>query len=318
MKRRRRLRKLEADGDLLRRRAAGEPLRQLAADYDVVHTTLCRYFARPEVKEQLKKVVSQPRAEQRELAARRAVERRLERQVRRRAEERAAAEAERARRYRAQFAAWSSGRRARGSGLAAWLDERDAPWLPPTRADRHSTYDKEAEQVVAAGGGTQALLAATELPTLEVAAGSIDPELLAQAFDNDALERAQPQPLALTGRPRLRRLVPDTQLLRRRAAGSRCGCSPLSTTSPTRPSPASSPDRRSNGSCAKPCRSFAPNGERVPYAAARRQPEPRWRPHARRRGVGAQRPHQDAAEADRTGRPSSKALSSIPRNATPT
>jgi hypothetical protein len=91
--------------------------------------------------------------------------------------------------------------------------------LPPTRADRHSTYDKEAEQVVAAGGGTQALLAATELPTLEVAAGSIDPELLAQAFDNDALERAQPQPLALTGRPRLRRLVPDTQLLRRRAAG---------------------------------------------------------------------------------------------------
>jgi hypothetical protein len=22
------------------------------------------------------------------------------------------------------------------------MDERDAPWLPPTRADRHSTYDK--------------------------------------------------------------------------------------------------------------------------------------------------------------------------------
>jgi hypothetical protein len=91
--------------------------------------------------------------------------------------------------------------------------------LPPTRADRHSTYDKEAEQVVAAGGGTEALLAATELPTLEVAAGSIEPDLLARAFDNDALERAQPQPLALTGRLRLRRLVPDTQLLRRRAAG---------------------------------------------------------------------------------------------------
>jgi phage terminase small subunit len=219
MNRRPRLRKLDADGDLLRRRAAGEPLRQLAGDYDVAHTTLCRYFARPEVKEQLKKVVSQLRAEQRRLTARRAAERRLEREVRRRAEEQAAAEAEQARRYRAQFAAWSSGRRARGSGLASWLDERDAPWLPPTRADRHSTYDKEAEQVVAAGGGTEALLAATELPTLEAAADSIDADLLAQAFDNDALERAQPQPLALTGRPRLRRLVPDTQLLRRRAAG---------------------------------------------------------------------------------------------------
>jgi hypothetical protein len=90
--------------------------------------------------------------------------------------------------------------------------------VPPTRADWHNTYDKEAEQVVAAGGGTQALLAATELPTLEAAAGSIDPELLARAFDNDALERAQPQPLALTRRPRPRRLVTDTQLLRRRAA----------------------------------------------------------------------------------------------------
>jgi hypothetical protein len=49
------------------------------------------------VKEQLKKVVSQLRAEQRRLTARRAAERRLEWQVRQRAEEQAAAEAERAR-----------------------------------------------------------------------------------------------------------------------------------------------------------------------------------------------------------------------------
>jgi hypothetical protein len=155
----------------------------------------------------------------RRLAARRAAERRLERQVRRKAKEQARAEAEQARRYRAHLAAWNSGRRARGSGYAAWLDERDVPQFPPTRADRHSTYDKEAEQVVAAGGGTQALLVATELPTLEIAADSIDPELLAQAFDNDALARAQPRPLVLTHRPRLRWLVPDTQLLRRRATG---------------------------------------------------------------------------------------------------
>jgi hypothetical protein len=56
MKRRRPLRKLVADEELLRRRAAGEPLRRLAADYDVVHTTLCRYFACPAVKKQLKRV----------------------------------------------------------------------------------------------------------------------------------------------------------------------------------------------------------------------------------------------------------------------
>jgi hypothetical protein len=219
VKRRRRLRRLIADEELLRRRAAGEPLRQLADDYDVAHTTLGRYFGRPEVKEQLKKMGKKLRAEQRQLAARRAAERRLERHVRRKADEQAAAEAEQARRYRADLASWNSRGRASGSGLAAWLDERDAPRLPPTRADRHSTYDKEAERTVTAGGGIQTLLAATELPTLEAAADSIDSEILVQAFDNDALERAQPQLLAATLRPRLRRLVPDTQLLRRRAAG---------------------------------------------------------------------------------------------------
>jgi hypothetical protein len=83
----------------------------------------------------------------------------------------------------------------------------------------HARRPAQAERTVTAGRGTQALLAATELPTLEAAADSIDPELLTQAFDNDALERAQPQPLVLTRRPRLRRLVPDTQLLRCRAAG---------------------------------------------------------------------------------------------------
>ena len=40
---RRRLRKLVPDGELIRRRAAGEPLRELASDYDVAHTTLGRF-----------------------------------------------------------------------------------------------------------------------------------------------------------------------------------------------------------------------------------------------------------------------------------
>ena len=53
MKRRRRLRKLVPDAELIRRRAAGEPLRELASDYDVEHTTLGRYFKRPEVAKQL-------------------------------------------------------------------------------------------------------------------------------------------------------------------------------------------------------------------------------------------------------------------------
>ena len=145
--------------------------------------------------------------------------RRLERHVRRKADEQAAAEAEQSRHYRVNLASWNSRGRTSGSGYPAWLDERDAPRLPPTRADRHSTYDKEAERTVSAGGGIQALLATTELPTLEAAADSIDPEILIKAFDNDALERGQPQPLAATLRPRLRKLVPDTHLLRRRAAG---------------------------------------------------------------------------------------------------
>ena len=219
MKRLRRLRRLIADEELLRRRAAGEPLRQIAEDYDVAHTTLGRYFARRGVKEQLKNVRRELRTEQRQLAVRLAAERRLERHLRRKADEQAAAEAERERRYRAALAAWNSRGRASPGDFPAWLDERDAPRRPLTHADLHSTYDKEAAQTVTDGGGIQALLAATELPTLDAAADSIDPEILVRAFDNDAFERVQPRPLGLTLRPRLRRLVPDTQLLRRRAAG---------------------------------------------------------------------------------------------------
>ena len=44
MKRRRRLRRLVPDPALFRRRAAGETLRQLAADYSVSHTTLGRFL----------------------------------------------------------------------------------------------------------------------------------------------------------------------------------------------------------------------------------------------------------------------------------
>jgi lambda repressor-like predicted transcriptional regulator len=216
MKRRRRLRRLVADEALILRRAAGESLRDLARDYGVAHTTLSRYFARPPVKNQIKEAAKQLRAGQRQLRNRRSSERRLEREVRQRAKQQAALERERKRRYRAEFAQWHADRPARGTH-ATWLHDRYQPQLQLV-SDLHSTYDYEALQVVAAGGGTQALLAATELTTLEAAARQIDPVILAQAFDNDMLERAHPQPVTLR-RPRLRRLIPDSELLRRRVTG---------------------------------------------------------------------------------------------------
>jgi len=48
-----RLRRLVPDPALVRRRAAGESLRALARDYQVAHTTLARYFRRPQVARQL-------------------------------------------------------------------------------------------------------------------------------------------------------------------------------------------------------------------------------------------------------------------------
>jgi hypothetical protein len=49
-----RLRRLRPDPDLIRRRAAGEPLRTLAPDYQVAHTALARYLKRPDVARQLR------------------------------------------------------------------------------------------------------------------------------------------------------------------------------------------------------------------------------------------------------------------------
>ena len=58
-----RLRRLQPDRELLQRRAAGEPLRALARDYDVTHTTLGRYFARPKVAAQLSTLAGRPKPE---------------------------------------------------------------------------------------------------------------------------------------------------------------------------------------------------------------------------------------------------------------
>jgi hypothetical protein len=183
-KRRRRLPRLAPDPELIRRRAAGEPLRQLASDYDVAHTTLGRYFERPEVAKQLKQAAKQLRAE----AARRSAERRrLEREVRRKAREQVAAERTRARRARAAAREVSSRRRGARSPEEAWLDERDAR-LPLTRSDLHSRADEAAARVVAAGGGSEAVIEATGLRTLENVARLIDPVIVTRALDNESLD----------------------------------------------------------------------------------------------------------------------------------
>jgi hypothetical protein len=49
------LRRLVPDSELIRRGAAREPLRSIAADYGVSHTTILRYFKRSEVSKQLRR-----------------------------------------------------------------------------------------------------------------------------------------------------------------------------------------------------------------------------------------------------------------------
>jgi hypothetical protein len=83
----------------------------------------------------------------------------------------------------------------------------------------HSQHDETAKRVVTAGGGTRAVTDATELRTLKQVARLIDPAILTQAFDNDALAPPQPPPLARKPWPRPRRLAADTSLIQHRAAG---------------------------------------------------------------------------------------------------
>ena len=163
----------------------------LPAIYGVAHTTLGRYFARPEVARQLREAARQLRAEERAAAARREAERRAEQDVRRMAAEQARRERESAR-AGAALAEQVSRRRAR-TPYEAWLDERDAR-LPLSRAELHSENDLTAARVVAAGGGLQAVIDATGLRTRENVFRLIDPTILARALDNDALAAVQPPP----------------------------------------------------------------------------------------------------------------------------
>jgi hypothetical protein len=205
VKARRRLRRLVPDAELIRRRAAGEPLRQLAGDYGVAHTTLGRYFARPQVKKELAQARRQLRAEQ---AARTSEWRRLEPEVRGRANEQAALEREEHKRFQLAWAEHRSRWRPPRDQYEALLNEHEAPRRPPTRADEHNTFDVIAKRVVATGGGTQAVIDANELSTLKQLVEMIDPAILTQAFANDALQlttapaRAQAATSTAPARPR--------------------------------------------------------------------------------------------------------------------
>jgi hypothetical protein len=176
-------------------------LRSLAAEYGVAHTTLGRYFARPDVARELREQARALRAEQQ-------AARREEREVRDQAQAQAALAQARAR----QAAAYAQLPR-RSDPRAARLDERDRR-LPLLRADLRSECDRLAERAVAAGGDLQTVIEATGLRSRDNALQLVDPAILVRAFDNDAAARA-----SLAARARLRRLVPDPELVKRRAAG---------------------------------------------------------------------------------------------------
>ena len=179
VKRHRRLRRLVPDAELVRRRAAGETLRALAADYGVAHTTLGRYFARAEAVRQLREA---GQGERRAAARRRVAERRAERAIRRQAKEQAALARAQA---RSAVAAASSAPWPPRSDYAGWLDERETR-LPLLRADLRSPNDELAERAVEAGGGVEAVIEATGLRTRENVLRAIDPAILVRAFDNAA------------------------------------------------------------------------------------------------------------------------------------
>ena len=86
-----RLRRLQPDRALYRRRAAGESLRALAPDYGVAHTTLSRHFARPQTASELNHAGRILRAERRAARARLQAEQKAEREARRLAKQQAAA-----------------------------------------------------------------------------------------------------------------------------------------------------------------------------------------------------------------------------------
>ncbi len=193
VKRYRRLRRLRPDAELIRRRAAGEALRELARDYGVRHTTLSRYFARPEVVKQLREAARLLRAERQAVAARLHAEQKAKREVGRLAQQQGA-----------------EGRGAAGRAEPEPAAQESAARSVSRIGRRPSAVDQAAARAVEAGEGMEAVIELTRLGPLGNALGLVDPAVLERALENDA---------ARTAAIRLRRLKPDAELYRRRAAG---------------------------------------------------------------------------------------------------
>lgn len=210
------LRRLQADAELISRRAAGETLRSLARGYDVSHTTLGRYFKRPQVAIELRRAEQLQRADLRAAEADRRAELKAERVAQRRAARQQAAalrgaagqpaaaprrpdaasrpEAVRDSGRSTRFgsagpaaAATRSGLARRASPYSAWLDQHHAR-VPLSRADLGTPSDVKAAAAVAAGGGMQAVIDATGLRSLKNVERLIDPVIVAEACHHDVLQ----------------------------------------------------------------------------------------------------------------------------------
>lgn len=199
----RRLRSLRPDQALFDRRATGETLRSLALDFEVHHTSLVRFFRRPDAVLELGEARRRLRAEGK---ARQESERRLVRDVRKRARE-----DEKRDRW---LQAWTPPQRLHLSEEMLRLDANDAP-RGLTSRERYSENDHKAAEVVASGGGAQEVIEATGLRTLENVFRNIDPQIIraALANDEDLGRNACPDDRGL------RRLLPNSELILRRAAG---------------------------------------------------------------------------------------------------
>jgi hypothetical protein len=130
VRRHRRLRRLRPDAELIRRRAAGETLRQLATDYGVCHTTLSRYFARPQVARQLKQGQRLERLERRAAEARWWAEQKAARQGPAREQKPARAESRRSDRQPEQASAATPANQSKQPVAAASLPPLLQPETP--------------------------------------------------------------------------------------------------------------------------------------------------------------------------------------------
>jgi len=192
----RRLRRLRPDGELFRRRAAGETLRSIAPDYGVEHSTLSRYFRRPAARAEVERAARLLRAERREAERvereRGSAARRSASLARQRQPARPSGPTQPPAMVPAAAAPGPSATPMRNTlprrdPYQDWLDSHDNR-RAFSRADLRSRSDDRAAAAVAAGGGMEAMIAATGLRSLDNVERLIDPAIVAEARHHDAVQ----------------------------------------------------------------------------------------------------------------------------------